>query len=205
MAINPIWFYLPNLIGYVRIISTAIAFAVAFHHPWWFLVFYTVGFLLDAADGWAARKFRQCTKFGAVLDMVTDRVATNGFLLILSHLEAFNGYTGIMCLLSLNALDFGSHWIQMYSSQGGTHKGGINPLLRWYYSNRIALGVLCMGQEFFYLFLYAYNFFPKDNTTWMSILYAGFAVTTPIFALKQIINIIQLCEASSKIVQSESA
>jgi hypothetical protein len=31
-------------------------------------------------DGWAARKYDQCSKFGGILDMVTDRLATCGVL-----------------------------------------------------------------------------------------------------------------------------
>lgn len=36
---------------------------------------YAISQLLDAADGHAARALGQASKFGAVLDMVTDRYA----------------------------------------------------------------------------------------------------------------------------------
>jgi CDP-diacylglycerol--inositol 3-phosphatidyltransferase len=37
-------------------------------------------------DGWCARKFNQVSTFGAVLDMVTDRVSTACLLVILSQI-----------------------------------------------------------------------------------------------------------------------
>jgi CDP-diacylglycerol--inositol 3-phosphatidyltransferase len=45
---------------------------------------------LDHFDGAAARKYAQCSQFGATLDMVTDRVATTllvrtALLLHVSH------------------------------------------------------------------------------------------------------------------------
>jgi hypothetical protein len=39
-------------------------------------LFYWLSYFLDAFDGYAARLLDQGTKFGALLDMVTDRFAT---------------------------------------------------------------------------------------------------------------------------------
>ena len=61
-------------------------------------------------DGLAARYFDQCSNFGAVLDMVTDRVCTAMLLLVLSHV-----YTDYAITFSfLVGLDVGSHWVHMY-------------------------------------------------------------------------------------------
>ena len=43
------------------------------HHPKYSTVAYCISQLLDAVDGHAARYLGQASKFGAVLDMVTDR------------------------------------------------------------------------------------------------------------------------------------
>ena len=43
------------------------------HHPIYSTVAYCISQLLDAVDGHAARYLGQASKFGAVLDMVTDR------------------------------------------------------------------------------------------------------------------------------------
>ena len=43
------------------------------YHPIYCTLLYSVSCLLDAVDGQAARALGQTSKFGAVLDMVTDR------------------------------------------------------------------------------------------------------------------------------------
>ena len=59
--------------GYFRV-ATAIA-AMYYSLTNWQLtaVLYAVSQGLDAVDGIVARHFNQCTKFGQVLDMLTDR------------------------------------------------------------------------------------------------------------------------------------
>ena len=62
-------------IGYTRVILAALAMHYMNHHPKYSTVAYCVSQLLDAVDGHAARYLGQASKFGAVLDMVTDRYA----------------------------------------------------------------------------------------------------------------------------------
>lgn len=64
---------MPNLIGYSRVILAAISLFFMPIHPKFCTVLYTISCLLDAVDGQAARALGQASKFGAVLDMVTDR------------------------------------------------------------------------------------------------------------------------------------
>ena len=88
--------FIPNLIGYARVIMTLLAYyyalpgdeeAFAGYLGWQVcLVCYSISFIADAIDGMAARYFGQSSDYGAVLDMVTDRCSTAGFLLLLSHL-----------------------------------------------------------------------------------------------------------------------
>jgi CDP-diacylglycerol--inositol 3-phosphatidyltransferase len=44
------------------------------YHPKYCTIAYVISCLLDAVDGQAARALGQTSKFGAVLDMVTDRL-----------------------------------------------------------------------------------------------------------------------------------
>ena len=44
---------------------------------------YLYSFTADLFDGMAARKFNQCSQFGGLLDMVTDRCSTLGLLFVL--------------------------------------------------------------------------------------------------------------------------
>ncbi len=48
-------------------------------HPKSCTSLYALSCLLDAADGYAARKLGQTSRFGAVLDMVTDRFVRASF------------------------------------------------------------------------------------------------------------------------------
>lgn len=44
---------------------------------------------LDYVDGYVARKFRVATKFGAVLDVVMDRIVENSYWITLAYLKVF--------------------------------------------------------------------------------------------------------------------
>ena len=59
--------------GYTRIILAGLALHYMSYHPKYCTLLYCLSCLLDAVDGQAARALGQTSKFGAVLDMVTDR------------------------------------------------------------------------------------------------------------------------------------
>lgn len=59
--------------GYARILLAGLSLHYMSYHPRYCMLAYVVSCLLDAVDGQAARALGQTSKFGAVLDMVTDR------------------------------------------------------------------------------------------------------------------------------------
>lgn len=65
--------FLVRRVGYARIVLAALALIYMKSNPKACTLLYGVSCLLDAADGMAARALGQSSKFGAVLDMVTDR------------------------------------------------------------------------------------------------------------------------------------
>ncbi|KAK7681032.1 hypothetical protein QCA50_015869 [Cerrena zonata] len=69
VSTQEVMFYIPNLIGYLRVATAIISFVLMPKHPIWTLIFYGISGFLDAFDGYAARKFNQGTRYGAVLDM----------------------------------------------------------------------------------------------------------------------------------------
>lgn len=101
---------------------------------------YLISGLLDAFDGHAARYLNQGTKFGALLDMLTDRCATMCLCVVLSM---FYPKWAIVFQLSMS-LDIASHWLHMISSmmKGSTSHKTIdlsgNPILRLYYTSRVS-------------------------------------------------------------------
>ncbi|KAH9679189.1 CDP-diacylglycerol--inositol 3-phosphatidyltransferase 1 [Citrus sinensis] len=143
-----VYLYIPNIIGYVRVLLNCIAFYLCFSDKRVFSVLYFISFVCDAIDGWCARKFNQVSTFGAVLDMVTDRISTACLLVILSQV-----YRPGLVFVSLLALDIGSHWLQMYSTflTGKTNhkdvKDSTNWLFKAYYGNRMFMGYCCVACE----------------------------------------------------------
>ena len=54
--------------GYSRVVLAGASLYYMSYHPNLCTLLYSISCLLDAFDGWAARKYNQSTKFGAVLD-----------------------------------------------------------------------------------------------------------------------------------------
>ena len=70
----PVVLYVPNLIGYVRVITLvmgAMAESPASNTAIWCL---TISLVLDYIDGPAARYLNQCSQFGDLLDHYADHL-----------------------------------------------------------------------------------------------------------------------------------
>ena len=127
--------------GYTRVVLALVSLYFMPLHPRRCSFLYSISCLLDALDGWAARKFQQSTRFGAVLDMITDRCTTTCLLVFLS--SAKPAYSMIFqCLISL---DFASHYMHMYATlsmggQGESHKNvsaSRSRIMNLYYTNKV--------------------------------------------------------------------
>lgn len=151
-----IYLFVPNLIGYLRIVFAALAVHCMKDHPKVCAVLYCISAILDVADGMAARSFNQTSKLGGVLDMVTDRCSTTSLMVFLC--SAYPDWSTLFQFLI--ALDFSSHFIHMYASlvTGATsHKliqSEVSKILWLYYNNRITLFIFCAGNEIFFVALY---------------------------------------------------
>lgn len=137
------------------------------------------------------------TRFGAVLDMVTDRSATTCLLIHLAQLYP-------KCTLAIQllvTLDLSSHYMQMVStltSGSASHKTlskESNPILRLYYTSRVVLFLVCAGNELFLMILYVLYHF--ENRIW----FALGCLMAPVFVLKQVLNVVQLVGASESLVK----
>lgn len=191
VSVRDVFFFIPNLIGYLRIITALLSFFTMTKHPYYTLCLYGISGFLDAFDGYAARKYNQGTRFGAVLDMITDRSATTS---LICHLCVIYPK---LCILGqlLVSLDLSSHYMHMYAMTTAgsiSHKnvGKESRILSLYYTNRKVLFVVCMMNELFYVALYLcpFQFF------WLGpvLLY----VSMPFWLFKQFANIIQIQKAA---------
>ncbi|KAL2850638.1 CDP-alcohol phosphatidyltransferase-domain-containing protein [Aspergillus pseudoustus] len=222
-----IFLFVPNLIGYTRIIFAVGSLYYMPYHPRTCSLLYSISCLLDALDGAAARRLDQSTRFGAVLDMVTDRCTTTCLLVFLA--SAFPRWS--IVFQTLISLDYSSHYIHMYATlirgDRRSHKevdDGWPWALRIYYANTNVLFAVCLFNELFFIALYLLSF-SSDATSsaesWSSAWSAGamemarankidsywprilFSVSLPIMLYKQVVNVVQLVQASRWIAQGD--
>ncbi|MCJ1310357.1 CDP-diacylglycerol-inositol 3-phosphatidyltransferase [Agyrium rufum] len=157
-----IFLFYPNIIGYSRIFLAIASLYYMPLHPRTCSILYSISCLLDALDGIAARYFGQSTRFGAVLDMVTDRCTTACLLVFLS--SAWPRWS--LLFQGLISLDLASHYMHMYATltmgEGGqSHKkvdSSRSRILHLYYTNKTVLFLFCALNEVFFIALYLLSF-----------------------------------------------
>jgi CDP-diacylglycerol--inositol 3-phosphatidyltransferase len=209
MAINKVFLFLPNIVGYVRFIFYLVSFVCHSLGNWQLCIsFYAIAFILDEFDGRAARVYNQSSNFGAALDMVLDRSATAGLCLILAQL--YPQY--LLLLIIAIALDVSSHYYLIYATGilgKASHKDSAqwsdNKLMKLYYGNKTFMDLLIVGNELFYILLYlnvyliGFNFTINNYnfTLWELLI----IICLPIYLLKQATNILQWQSAAQAIAQ----
>jgi CDP-diacylglycerol--inositol 3-phosphatidyltransferase len=227
---NDVLLYMPNLIGYTRILCATMSFVLMICNStdnnntsgrYWLLatILYLMNFLGDLIDGLVARYYNQCSSYGGVLDMITDRCSTAGLLFVLA-----GEYTSIdvalpfplyrILFLFLMILDISSHWVQMHSTLALQvhHKSdegnkGKNFLVQWFYKYYYFFGYLCVGAEFTYILLYVrLHFIPTSALTWYasSGLEILLIICIPGCFMKQLVNIAQLASSCRTIAQHDA-
>jgi CDP-diacylglycerol--inositol 3-phosphatidyltransferase len=67
-----VWLYVPNIIGYIRLVMTCGNLLLNIDAPGTFLVVYFVSAALDFFDGYFARLLDQCSEVGEMLDLICD-------------------------------------------------------------------------------------------------------------------------------------
>ncbi|GMP93791.1 hypothetical protein CsSME_00043491 [Camellia sinensis var. sinensis] len=208
-----VYLYIPNIIGYIRVLMNCFAFYICFSDKKLFSVLYFVSFVCDALDGWFARKFNQVSTFGAVLDMVTDSLTVLITMSCVSGLALLVYWPGLV-FLSLLALDIASHWLQMYSTflvgkvSHKDVKDSTNWLFKAYYGNRIFMCYCCVACEVLYIILFLLAKNQNENlknvimnaTKQNSVLSVLLVLLVVGWAIKQAVNVIQIKTAADACV-----
>lgn len=192
-----IFLFVPNIIGYARVILAFISF---YFMPTNYIIAttcYMTSALLDAFDGHAARYYNQSTKFGAILDQLTDRCGTMCLCAVLAHF-----YPKYMFLFLLSmCIDIACHWIYLHTSllQGKTSHKFIdmseNPIMHLYYTNRTVLFCMCAGNEAFYAALYLLYFTTGPIIAGMSLFKIVLYFSAPVAIVKSGISLLHLVVA----------
>jgi len=200
-----VYVFIPNLTGYARVGLTAAGIWLLIQanrtksDQWKLgLVLYTLSFVLDFFDGYFARLFKQSSNFGAVLDMVTDRVSTMLLLIVLCQFypDRFEWFS------FLAALDYSSHWVQMYAAKGHhkTTNSDKNIIVRTFYGVYPFFGFCCVGTEIFYVAMAALHF-EKNNEILNFILPVLFTACVS----KNIVNVAQLMSGFEAVAKRDAA
>jgi len=195
-----VYCFIPNLLGYIRLLLIVIAFPLFFQYPYWFVGLYTISQSLDGLDGFLARKLSQTSTYGALLDMMIDRSSTLVLFVLLTHF--YPHYLHLFVAFTL--LDINAHFAYLYSTllAGKSSHKTISPhqswLLKWYYGAKGRLALLCIGGEAYLLSLYLLHFKDRFNEQWVSILHY---VSSIFFFFKQLINFIHLVQAMKDTVR----
>ncbi len=198
---TPVLLYVPNIIGYVRIVFLAVFILCAFRMP--VLAFWAYAFssLLDAADGYTARKFNQISKLGTTLDFAIDRATIVALELVLAMV-----YRDLwMLFATLMMLDIFSHLCQLYFtvfSKTDSHKSQSIKQGRWlqlYYGSRAVLFISCFSHDGFLLLWYIYHFTGHTGFLYASILFL------PGFVFKIAIHCLQISNTFQRIIKIDEA
>lgn len=200
-----IFLFVPNLIGYARVVLLLIS---CYFMPFCYIkasILYALSALLDAFDGYAARRLNQSTKFGAILDQLTDRC---GLLALLSTLVTFYPKYAFYFQMSM-LLDISSHWIHIWSSlmKGKTSHKFIDPsenvILKYYYTSRSILFAFCAANEMFYGGLYILHFTEGPLLSFsgnsIGLIRLMTYISAPISIVKSFISCIQLFAACANV------
>ncbi|KAJ2806635.1 phosphatidylinositol synthase 1 (CDP-alcohol phosphatidyltransferase1) [Coemansia guatemalensis] len=207
MKHSDVFWFVPNLIGYFRVsLGAVVAFSMYYEYPYVTFICYLASGLLDGADGYYARKLGQCSMFGEVLDMVTDRCTAATLLIYLTQLYKSPLLALAACFLI--SLDISSHYMQMFAQLmvGKTNHKQMDENTHWalklFYTDKRIFIPLCFGNEAFYLLLYMDKYLPTYA------LYISIPLTfvaLPLCLIKNAINAVQLYVSACELACLDAA
>ena len=95
----------------------------------WALILTIIAFSLDGVDGWIARKFNEVSKFGALLDIMGDRIVENTYWVLF----AVMGWLNILFPLIALTRGFITDTIRSAAMEKGLTPFGmqVNPVCKW--------------------------------------------------------------------------
>ncbi|KPJ05234.1 CDP-diacylglycerol--inositol 3-phosphatidyltransferase [Papilio xuthus] len=138
------------------------------------------------------------TKFGPMLDQLTDRAGTAGLMMTLATF--YPRYT--FWLQMSMVIDITGHWLYLHTCtlQGKTSHKFIdmseNPIMHVYYTNKTVLFLMCAGNEAFYATLYVMHFFTGPTVFGIGLFNLIAVLILPVAVVKAGITIVHLIVAS---------
>ena len=90
---------LPTAITISRFLMVPVFIAVAEKHPVWGSIVFSIASLTDLLDGYLARRSRQVTKLGIILDPLADKFLVIAALIVLVDLELIAAWIVIVIII----------------------------------------------------------------------------------------------------------
>ena len=150
----PVVWYLPNLLGYLRIILALVG--LSHQHPPHTVAIWLASASLDLVDGILARRLNQCSQFGVLLDIVADNLlrtvmwvavaARNDHTAVVASVVISVEWTTLVCT-QLSAVQSQRHWKQQQQDEDETRPWWIQKV----FANgfRSPVGAWCVYGLFF--------------------------------------------------------
>ena len=197
-AIKNVYYYWPNRIDYMRLALLIVGISISDYAPMACLALIILSCLLDALDGYLARKLNQSSVLGSALDFAIDRMTLATITVLLIHIEPCYWLFWLFILL----LDCGSHFMHLYASLPQSqlnHKqvdDSENKLLKQYYSNKAVLFLSCLIHDLFICVVFIYHYYPVK---WLFVFWIIFGIG---FVHKTIIHVLQIISAIRKLARN---
>jgi CDP-diacylglycerol---glycerol-3-phosphate 3-phosphatidyltransferase len=92
------WFNVPTAITFSRILLIPLFVLIAPKYPEWGAVIFAIASLTDLLDGYIARRSKQVTKFGIILDPIADKLLVISALIIFVDMELVPAWIAIVII-----------------------------------------------------------------------------------------------------------
>jgi CDP-diacylglycerol--inositol 3-phosphatidyltransferase len=197
-TIRNVYNYWPNRIDYMRLALLILGVSMIDYWPMIGMSLIILSCLLDALDGYLARKLNQSSLLGSALDFSIDRMTLAAITAMLIHIEPTSWLFWVFIVL----LDSGSHFMHLYASLPQSqmnHKqvaDSETKLLKQYYSNKAILFLSCLIHDLFLCVVFIHHYYPFK---WLYVLWVIFGIG---FVHKTIIHVLQIISAIQKLAHN---
>ena len=194
---NAAFFLWPNCIEYLRIVLVMAGAWQAMRRPWLAFMLLFVAGVLDAVDGYLARRLQQESALGVALDYAVDRATT--VVLAIMWVVCYPAWWQAAALIL--AIDILSHVLQLYLTayrKEGSHKvlgGQQTGFIGVYYTRRSVLFAACASYDLCIGLSYLYALVQSQ---WVLVLCL---CCLPGFLYKLAVHLVQISSSSQQLAR----
>jgi phosphatidylglycerophosphate synthase len=110
MSRLPVFWYIPNVLCYIRIILALSALTYAPTAPWTAVSLWLTAGFMDFMDGWIARRFQQTSTYGVLLDVIADNTCRSSIWMAVAAQDP-RRFLVVACILT------SIEWLTFFATQ----------------------------------------------------------------------------------------